>query len=173
MKLRIRVAFAAAACVCAASPVWAQTPPVTVTPYVAFGTDGAAPVGAMITLPIAGGLSVDSEVAYRRGEGEIHAMSSSLSLLQNLSKIGRVTPYLAAGVGLAQYGTPVLGAEGAPSGTAKRLGPTVNVGGGFTAPVTSAVGFRMDARYSDGLGKGGDQFRIANGVTFGSSRKPK
>ncbi|WP_291984007.1 hypothetical protein [Luteitalea sp.] len=173
MKTQVRVAFAAAACIYGVSPVWAQTPPVTVTPYVAFGTDGAAPVGAMITLPIAGGLSVESEVAYRRGEGDIHAMSSSLSLLQNLPKIGRVTPYLAAGLGLAQYGTPVLGSDGAPSGTAKRLGPTVNVGGGFTAPVTSAVGFRVDARYFDGLRQTGDQFRIASGVTFGPGRRDK
>lgn len=172
MESHIRVVFAAAL-VFVAPSVWAQTPPVTVTPYVAFGTDGAAPVGAMITLPIAAGLSVESEVSYRRGEGDIHAMSSSLSLLQNLPKIGRVTPYLAAGVGLAQYGTPVLGSDGAPAGTAKRLGPTVNVGGGFTAPVTSAVGFRLDARYFDGLRQSGDQFRIANGVTFGSGRKTK
>lgn len=172
MESQIRVAFTAAF-VCVASSVWAQTPPVTVTPYVAFGTDGAAPIGAMITLPLAEGMSVESEVAYRRGEGDIHAMSSSLSLLKSLPKLGRVTPYLAAGVGLAQYGMPVAAPAEAPSGAAKRLGPTVNVGGGFTAPVTSAVSFRMDARYIDGLGKSGDQFRLANGVTFGSSRKPK
>ena len=56
---------------------------VEVTPYVALGTAAASPVGAIVTFPVTSTLSVETEVAYRRGEGNINALSSSVSLLQS------------------------------------------------------------------------------------------
>ena len=82
--------------------------PVEVTPYVALGSSGASPVGAIVTFPVTSTLSVESETAYRRAEGDIHALSSSVSLLYFLPRVGRATPYVAGGIGLAQYGAPVF-----------------------------------------------------------------
>src|SRR6188768_443970 len=88
-----------------ASPAWAQdAQPVEVTPYVALGSAGASPVGATVTFPVTSTLSVETDVAYRRGEGDINALSSSISLLWFLPRIGRAAPYVAGGVGLSQYG---------------------------------------------------------------------
>jgi len=135
--------FIAAAFVPVAPGAWAQSAsPVTVTPYVAFGTAGASPIGVMVTTPLGAGLSVESEVAYRRGEGDIKALSYNLSLLQDLPRAGRVTPYLAGGVGLAQHGVPVVGAEGPPTATESRLALTLNAGAGLKVPVRSNLQFR-------------------------------
>ena len=80
----------------AAVPVGAQDArPVEVAPYVALGSAGAAPVGATVTFPVTSTLSVEQEVAYRRGEGRIHALSSSTSLLYFLPRVGQSTPYVA------------------------------------------------------------------------------
>jgi len=163
--------FAAAAFVSSASIAAAQAAsPVTVTPYVAFGTQGVSPIGLMVTVPLRPGLSVESEVAYRRGEGDMNAMSSSLSVLKDLPTVGAVTPYIAGGFGIAQHGTPVIGQAGSPTASAQRLALTLNAGGGFKVPVRPSLDFRTDVRYFDGLGKSGDQFRIANGISFGTSR---
>ena len=54
---------------------------VEVTPYVALGSAAASPVGAAVTFPVTSTLSLETDVAYRRGEGHIHALSSSTSLL--------------------------------------------------------------------------------------------
>jgi len=163
--------FIAAAFVSVAPGAWAQSAsPVTVTPYVAFGTDGASPLGVMVTTPLGSGLSVESEVAYRRAEGDIKALSYSLSLLQDLPRAGRITPYIAGGIGLAQFGAPVIGAEGAPTATVSRLALTLNAGAGLKVPVRANMQFRTDVRYFDALGTTGDQFRIANGVSFVAPR---
>ena len=96
-----------------ASPVAAQSAKaVEVTPYVALGSAAASPVGAAVTFPVTATLSVETDVAYRRGEGDIHALSSSASLLYSLPRVGQATPYVAAGVGLSQYGAPVLSSSG-------------------------------------------------------------
>jgi hypothetical protein len=46
---------------------------VEVTPYVALGSAAASPVGVAFTFPVTSTLSVETDVAYRRGEGRIHA----------------------------------------------------------------------------------------------------
>lgn len=169
MRSAIAVALTAGALLSDTPAAVAQSSSrVTVTPYISFGTETAPPVGVLVTVPVRAGLSAESEVAYRRGEGNIHAMSSSLSLVQNLPKIGVITPYVAVGAGVAQYGEPVFGQAGAPIGTARRLGLMVNGGGGIRVPVNSGMEFRTDLRYLDGLGVVGDQFRIANGISFKS-----
>src|SRR6188474_3537246 len=105
-----------------ALPVGAQeTRAVEVTPYVAVGSAEASPVGAAVTFPLTSTLSVETDVAYRRGEGRIHALSSSTSLLYFLPRVGHSMPYFTGGVGLSQYGAPVLSSNGRPIGTEPRV----------------------------------------------------
>ena len=74
--------FAWAAAALTAAPAAAQdTQTVEITPYVAVGTAGASPVGVALTLPVSSTLGVETDVAYRRGEGGIHALSTNASLL--------------------------------------------------------------------------------------------
>ena len=150
-----------------ALPAKAQEPrPVEITPYIAVGTAGAAPVGIAVTVPITATLSAETEVGYSPGAARLHALSSSISLLLFLPRIGQVTPYVAGGVGVSQYGAPVLRLDGPPIGTVKRLAFTVNAGAGLMFPVSSSLELRTDARYFSSLGQGSDQFRIAQGISF-------
>ena len=122
--------------------------PIEVTPYVALGSEMASPVGAAVTFPVTSTLSVETDVAYRRGEGRIHALSSSTSLLYSLPRVGQSTPYVAAGFGLSQYGAPFFSSNGRPIGT-----------------------LRTDARWFKLLGQGSDQFRVAQGISFGVGKR--
>lgn len=150
------------------SPAAAQdAKPVEVTPYVAVGTAGAAPVGAAITFPVTSTLSVETDVAYRRGEGRIHALSSSASLVYDLPRIGHATPYVAAGAGLSQYGAPVFSLDGRPVGTQSGVALTINAGGGVKVPMNEALDLRTDARWFKSFGRtGSEQFRVAQGISF-------
>jgi hypothetical protein len=152
----------------AAWPAGAQdAKPVEVTPYVALGSAGASPVGTAVTFPVTSTLSVETDVAYRRGEGGIHALSSSTSLLYSLPRVGHSTPYLAGGIGLSQYGAPVFSSTGSPVGTQPRLALTVNAGGGVKMPMNEKLGLRTDARWFKSFGlQGSEQFRVAQGVSF-------
>jgi hypothetical protein len=152
----------------AVSSASAQDPqPIEITPYVGIGTPGAPPVGTAITFPITSSLSLETDVAYRRGEGDMHALSSNLSLLYFLPTIGSARPYVAGGVGLAQSGTPVFAVGGTPIGTQSRLGLTVNTGGGVTMPVSNTMDLRTDARWFKTVGQqGGEQFRVSQGLSF-------
>lgn len=145
---------------------------VEVTPYVALGTPGASPVGTSVTFPVTSNLSLETDVAYRRGEGDINALSTNASLLYFLPRAGRSAPYLAAGVGLAQYGAPVFGVSGPPIGTAPSLALTVNAGGGLKTAVTEKVDWRTDVRWFKSFGlHGSEQFRVAQGVGFDVGRR--
>ena len=161
--------FALVAYILAALPVGAQdAKTVEVTPYVALGSDGASPVGAAVTFPVTSTLSVETDVAYRRGEGRIHALSSTTSLLYSLPRVGQSTPYVAGGVGLSQYGAPVLSSNGPPIGTEPRVALTVNAGGGLNMPLKETLDLRTDARWFKSFGRrGSEQFRVAQGVSFG------
>jgi hypothetical protein len=152
----------------AALPVRGQdAKAVEVTPYVAIGSAAASPVGAVATFPVTSTLSVETDVAYRRGEGRIRALSSSSSLLYSLRRIGTSTPYVAAGVGLTQYGAPILSSNGPPTGTEPRLAMTVNAGGGLKMPMNQKLDLRTDARWFKSLGRqGSEQFRVAQGISF-------
>src|ERR687898_1776659 len=99
MRVYKSAVFALGAFTLAALPVGAQeAKTVEVTPYVALGSAGASPVGAAVTFPVTSTLSVETDVAYRRGEGRIHALSTNTSLLWSLPRVGQSTPYVAAGV---------------------------------------------------------------------------
>ena len=140
---------------------------VEVTPYVALGSAAASPVGAAVTFPITSTLSVETEVDYRRAEGGIHAMSTSTSLLYFLPRVGQSKPYVAAGVGLSQYGAPVFSSVGPPIGTEPRVALTVNAGGGLKMPMNEKLDLRTDARWFKSFGlQGSEQFRVAQGISF-------
>jgi hypothetical protein len=160
--------FAVVALTLGALPVAAQdASPVEVTPYVALGSAGTSPLGAAITFPVTPALSVETDVAYRRPEGGINALSSNVSLLYSLPRLGQSRPYVAAGVGLSQYGSPVFGANGPPIGTQPRLAMTVNAGGGLKTPVNEKLDLRTDARWFKSFGReGSEQFRVAQGISF-------
>jgi hypothetical protein len=160
--------FAFVAFTLAALPVGAQdAKAVEVTPYVALGSEAASPVGAAVTFPIASTLSVETDVAYRRGEGRIHALSSSTSLLWFIPRVGSSTPYVAAGVGLSQFGAPVFSSNGPPIGTERRVAMTVNAGGGLKMPMNEQLDLRTDVRWFKSFGlQGSEQFRVAQGISF-------
>ena len=141
--------------------------PVEVTPYVGFGSAAASPVGVVVTFPVTSTLSVETDVAYRRGEGDIHALSTSANLLYFLPRVGRSTAYVVGGVGLAQYGAPVFSSNGAPIGTQPRLAMTANAGGGLKVPMNERLDLRTDGRWFKSFGRqGSEQFRIAQGIAF-------
>ena len=151
-----------------ALPVGAQdAKTVEVTPYVALGSAAASPVGVAVTFPVTSKLSVETDVAYRRAEGRIHALSSSTSLLYSLPRVGQSTPYVAGGVGLSQYGAPVFSSNGPPIGTQPRVAMTVNAGGGLKMPMNEKLDLRTDARWFKSFGRqGSEQFRVAQGISF-------
>ena len=168
MRASKSAVFALVAFALESVPVGAQdAKPVEVTPYVALGSAGASPVGAAVTFPVTSTLSVETDVAYRRGEGNIHALSSSTSLLWFLPHIGQATPYVAGGVGLSQYGAPVFSSNGPPIGTQPRVALTVNAGGGLKMPMNEKLDLRTDARWFKSFGpQGSEQFRVAQGISF-------
>jgi hypothetical protein len=153
----------------AAVPAEAQdSGSVGVTPFVALGSNGSAPVGAAITLPVTNAFDVETEVAYRRGEGRIHALDLNMSMVYRLPRIGSTTPYLAGGVGLREYGAPiVLPGAGYPVATQQLVTLTINAGGGIKVPVDDTWGMRTDARWFKSLGRhSSEHFRVAQGISF-------
>ena len=168
MRAYNSAAFAFVAFTLEALPVAAQdAKTVEVTPYVALGSAGASPVGAAVTFPVTSTLSVETDVAYRHGEGGIHALGSSVGLLYFLPRVGRSTSYVVGGVGLSQYGAPVFSSNGPPIGTEPRVALTVNAGGGLKMPINEALDLRTDARWFKSFGRqGSEQFRVAQGIAF-------
>ena len=87
MRAYTSAVFALVAFTLGAWPVRAQdAKTVEVAPYVALGSAAASPVGVAVTFPVSSTLGVETDVAYRRGEGRIHALSSSASLLYFLPR---------------------------------------------------------------------------------------
>ena len=177
MRAYTSAVFALAGFAMGALPLGAQEAnPVQVIPYVALGSEIASPVGAAITFPVTSKLSVETDIAYRRGEGDIHAFSLSAGLLYDLPRVGRSTPYVAGGVGLSQYGAPVFsssGSNGTPIGTQSRLGVAVNAGGGLKVPMNENVDLRTDARWGMVMGRQSPSefFRVAQGISFGVGKR--
>jgi hypothetical protein len=145
---------------------------VEVTPFVSLGAPGSSRVGAAVAVPVTEDLSLEAEVGYRRGEGDIDALSSSVSLLYALPRAGRVAPYAAAGVGLEEFGTPVPLPGRADLFTQKKLALAVNAGGGVKVPVTDQWSLRSDARWYKQLGRqGSDHWRLYQGATIGVGKR--
>ena len=173
MRMYKSAVFTFTAFTLAAWPAAAQDAhAVEVTPYVALGTAAASPVGAAVTFPLTSTLSVETDVAYRRGEAHINALSTSASLLYSLPRIGQSTPYVAGGVGLSQYGAPVPSRSGPPVGVEPSLALTVNAGGGVKMPMNETLDLRTDARWFKSFGRhGSEQFRVAQGIAFDVGRR--
>jgi opacity protein-like surface antigen len=139
--------------------------PIEVTPYVSAGSAAASGVGAAVRWPIGSKFGVELETELKRDQ--ITAVAIALSLVYDLPSIGRVTPYVAGGVGLAQHGVVYFRPGGELlRGTATGL--TLNAGGGVRVPVTDRWGVRSDARLLSG---DTDSWRIFNGATFGVGGK--
>jgi len=160
--------------VLAAGPATAQTTvaegaaPVEVTPYVSLGSYPSSRVGTAIAFRLTPELSVESEVGYRHNP--IGALSMSASLLFDLPRLGRVTPYLAAGAGLEQYAT-AFQLPGGALAAQQRTAVAINAGGGLEVSVNDSWGIRTDARWFNGLGRdAGEHVRIYDGVTFRPGR---
>jgi hypothetical protein len=169
----MRIAFfAPVAFMLAASPAGAQDRrPIDVSPYVALGTAGTSPVGVTVTFPVSSTFSVETDTAYRRGE-DIHAFSTSASLLYFLPRVGRATPYLAGGIGLSQYGAPVISSSGAPLRSQARLRVPLIMGGGVKVPAKEGLEMRTDVRYYESIGGQGWQgFRVAQGISFDRGKR--
>jgi hypothetical protein len=141
---------------------------VMVTPFVSLGSSFSSRVGGAIAFPLTDSMSLEAEVGYRRQE--LNALSAHLSLVRDLPRIGRIRPYLAAGIGLEEYGT----AQPQPNGTIatlERMAFSVNAGGGVKVPVDDNWGVRADARWFNGVGRdAGEHWRLFNGVTWKAGR---
>ena len=146
-------------------------PTVEVMPFVAIDSRGTTPVGAAVSFPLTSNLSLESELGYRRGEGRLHALSTSANLLYALPRIGRTTPYLATGAGLAQFGAPVVSREGSVIGTAPRIAFEVNAGGGVKVAVDDSLDMRTDAHWFKSFGRNASEhWRVSHGVSFDVKR---
>lgn len=173
------LAFTSATCVVLAvaaipSTAQAQTalPSIEVTPFVSLDSRGMIPIGTAVSFPLNSTFSIETEVGYRRAEGNLNALSTSASLLYNLPKIGRVTPYLAGGAGIAQYGSPIISPRGGVIATQSAIAFEVNAGGGIKVPMDNSMDFRTDARWYKSFGRNSaDHFRISNGVSFDVGKK--
>ena len=70
MRAHMSAVFALVSFALGALPALAQdAQTVEVTPYVAVGSAAASPVGTAFTFPVTSTLAVETDVAYRRGEG--------------------------------------------------------------------------------------------------------
>jgi hypothetical protein len=141
---------------------------VEITPYVSIGSSATSGIGAAVRWPLCTNLGVEWEVSQRYAE--LNALGSSVSLLFDLPKIGVVTPYLAGGIGIEQYGYATSG-PAASIVTHAGTTLTVNAGGGVRVPVDDKWGLRADMRWSNGLGsQAPERLRLYNGITFGAGK---
>jgi opacity protein-like surface antigen len=143
--------------------------PIEVTPYVSLGSYPSPRAGGAIAYRLTPKFSIEGEAGYRRDVAG--RLSGTVSLLYDLPRLGRITPYLAAGAGIEQFATASRLADGAFA-----VQPTkafaVNAGGGLKVPVDEHWGIRADARWFNGLGTdAGEHWRVYNGVTIPTGRR--
>ena len=137
---------------------------VTITPFVSLGSPYSSRIGGAIAFPLNKDTSLEAEFGYRHQE--LNALSAHLSLVRDLPSLGRIKPYLAAGIGLEEYGSPLPQPNGTVA-TIGRMALSVNAGGGVKVPVDETWGIRADARWFNGIGdQAGEHWRLFNGVTF-------
>jgi hypothetical protein len=141
-------------------------PAVEVTPYVSVGSATSPRFGAAIRWAFATNLSAELEAGKRP---DVNGLALNFSLLYDLPKIRRVTPYIAGGVGLDQYGDAF--GSGGDIFVKTKTAFAVNAGGGVRAPIDDNWGVRADARWFGTFGKTPDRWRMYNGVTFGRGRR--
>jgi hypothetical protein len=159
--------------VAAAAADPAPAPTVEVTPFVSLDSRGATPVGVAVGVPLGASFSLEPEFGYRRGEGNLNALSWSANLLYALPRIGRTTPYLAGGAGLAQYGVPIVSRDGASViGTLPKVAFEVNAGGGVKVDAHETWDLRTDARWFKSFGRNGSEhWRVSQGLSFDMAKR--
>jgi hypothetical protein len=136
------------------------------TPFVGMGSIGSARVGAAVAFPMSREFALEMEVGYRNRDGGLDTLSSSVNLIYDLPALGRVRPYLAAGVGLEETVTG-LHVPGRGVVSLQGVSLAVNAGGGVKVPIDERLAFRSDARWSKGFGRNaGEKWRLYNGVTL-------
>jgi hypothetical protein len=147
-------------------------PAIEVFPFVALDSRASTPIGVAASFPLNSSLSIETEVDYRRAEGHLNALSSSANLLYFLPRIGRTTPYLASGIGLAQYGAPLVSRDGSLIGTHYGVAVEVNAGGGLKTAVNKKWDMRTDARWFKSLGRqSSEHWRLSHGVSFDVAKR--
>jgi hypothetical protein len=140
---------------------------VQLTPFVSMDSRGSTPIGGAISFPLGSSFDLEAEATYRESGLATHA-----SLLYDLPRLGRTRPYLAAGVGLAQFGAPVVApGTGLLLGVSPQIALEVNAGGGIKVPVADTWGMRTDARWFKSFGRhASEHFRVAQGISFDVKR---
>ena len=143
--------------------------PVEVTPFASLGSYPSSRMGAAVTFPWTRNLSVESEVGWRLTNGDLSASAGLLYSLPGI-KIGRVTPYVASGVGLAPY-SMLFQPPGSDPVSRQQTTLNVNAGGGIEVRLTENWGLRTDARWFNGVAReAGEYWRVYYGVTFRAGR---
>jgi hypothetical protein len=142
---------------------------IEITPYVLMGSATASGVGAAVRWPLGSRFGLELETELRRAE--ITAVNLAVSLLYDLPAIGRVTPYVAGGIGLQASGKAFY-RPGGEILLGSDTGLALNAGGGVRAPLTDRWGFRSDARLVYGnVHDAPSRWRIYNGATLGVGGK--
>jgi hypothetical protein len=138
---------------------------IEITPYVSAGSAASTGLGAAVRWPIGSKFGIELETELKRDQ--IVAIAMALSLVYDLPTIGRVTPYVAAGVGFEPQAVAYFRPNGETLlGTATRL--TLNAGGGVRVPVSDRWSVRSDARVVHGET---DAWRVFNGAAVGLGGK--
>ena len=140
-----------------------------VTPFVSLGSINGSQVGAAIRFAWTSTLSLEVEAGSR--PTGLDALGTSVSLIWDVGRVGRVVPYLAGGVGLEQFGTAIA-QPGGLLAAQSNVGFTINAGGGVRVPISGRWGYRSDVRWVNNVSMwGGEHWRLYNGVTFGASTR--
>jgi opacity protein-like surface antigen len=138
---------------------------VEITSFVSLGSAASSGLGTAVRWPLRSNLSIELETERRWAE--INALNANVSLLFDLPSVGRVTPYVAGGVGLDQFGLAMDSSQGSVV-TQGRTAFTLNAGGGIRVPVHPNWGVRTDARWFNAVGRQApERWRVYNAVTFG------
>jgi opacity protein-like surface antigen len=143
--------------------------PVEVSPSVSTGSSGAPGIGAAVRWSVAPKLGVELESEVRWAE--LTAVNTHAGLVYDLLTIGRVTPYVAGGVGLERFGHAIV-VPGMPVLTGTGTTLATNAGGGVRVPVTDRFGVRLDARWFNPHDRrASERWRVSTGVTLGFGRR--
>jgi hypothetical protein len=152
----------ALAAVTAAAPVSAQP---AVTPFFAIGDDLAPGGGGAIAFAWTPALSVEVEASLGTD-----AARSSVSLLYDLPRLGRVTPYAAAGIGVQRDEVQSTFTATGLLEHMKKTEFAVNIGAGVTIQTGSRWSYRADFRWYNPDNEWPESWRVFSGVTLAVGR---
>ena len=144
-----------------------QTPPgtnvgISVTPFMAMGDDYALGGGGSFSFRLASRLNLEAEASLGTD-----AARSGVSLALDVARLGAVTTYAAAGVGIQrdyidEEFAPMVWPRVIPKKTEFALG----IGGGATVPVGPRWSYRVDFRWYNPKAEWPESWRIYNGLSL-------